>query len=227
MSTTTVVNADLFRIVHSAVSTEETRYYLNGVHICANDGGGALMVATDGHRMLVAHDPKGVCAEACIVHLPRFALAQCRTPKMFEIKRTIEIDHAGHGVATILESKPALKKDDAPSKEAIMAVHRVLIDGTFPEWRRVVPSQSVATGSMQPTTFNGSYMKAMGEVAAELSKLTGLHPWLRVHMADPDAPCVVRFGSSRDVFGVIMPVRDSIDGFLPEFMTAPLKEAAE
>ena len=224
---TTIVNADLFRIVYSAVSSEETRYYLNGVHICANDGGGALMVATDGHRMLVAHDPKGVCAQQCIVHLPRFALAQCRTPRMFEIKRTIEVYHDGQGVATIRETKPALKKDDVPLTEAILTIHRVLIDGTFPDWRRAVPLQSEAAGSMQPTAFNGSYMKAMGEVAAELSKLAGGHPWLRVHMSDPVAPCVVRLGASDDVFGIIMPVRDSIDGFLPKFMAPPFKEAAE
>ena len=53
------VNADLFKLVHAAISKEETRYYLNGVFIEPHPVGGAVLVATDGHRMLVAHDEKG------------------------------------------------------------------------------------------------------------------------------------------------------------------------
>ena len=37
-----------------AISTEETRYYLNGIHVHATKGGAAPMlrgVATDGHRL--------------------------------------------------------------------------------------------------------------------------------------------------------------------------------
>lgn len=49
-------NADLFRIAYSCVSTEETRYYLNGVHLEPHPCGGAFMVATDGHRLIVVHD---------------------------------------------------------------------------------------------------------------------------------------------------------------------------
>jgi DNA polymerase III sliding clamp (beta) subunit (PCNA family) len=77
---TAVVNADLFRIVYSCVSTEETRYYLNGVHVEPHPVKGAILVATDGHRMLIAHDKDGSCSGPIIVQMPRFALAQCRAP---------------------------------------------------------------------------------------------------------------------------------------------------
>ena len=49
--------ADLARLIDKtrfAISTEETRYYLNGIHVHATKGGAASMlrgVATDGHRL--------------------------------------------------------------------------------------------------------------------------------------------------------------------------------
>jgi DNA polymerase-3 subunit beta len=40
----------LGRVIH-AISNEETRYYLNGIHLAANDAGDLQATATDGHRM--------------------------------------------------------------------------------------------------------------------------------------------------------------------------------
>ena len=66
---------DLGRLIDKtrfAISTEETRYYLNGIffHTVDNDGAGETMlraVATDGHRLALADAdaPKG-CGRACL-----------------------------------------------------------------------------------------------------------------------------------------------------------------
>lgn len=61
------INADLFRAVSVAVSTEETRYYLNGVNVEQHPVKGVILTATDGHRLLCAHDENGETDGAYIV----------------------------------------------------------------------------------------------------------------------------------------------------------------
>src|SRR5688572_30990414 len=59
----TVEAADLARLIDKtrfAISTEETRYYLNGLYLhTVNEGGVTLLraVATDGHRLALAEMP--------------------------------------------------------------------------------------------------------------------------------------------------------------------------
>jgi hypothetical protein len=44
-----------------AVSTEKTRYYLNGIYIDPHKDGGAVMTATDGHKLVSIYDPNAIC----------------------------------------------------------------------------------------------------------------------------------------------------------------------
>ena len=61
------VNPWLFSAVRVAQQRgEETRHYLNCVHITPSKQGGVYLVATNGHVMLVAHDKHGVASEPCI-----------------------------------------------------------------------------------------------------------------------------------------------------------------
>lgn len=205
------VNADLFRIVYTTVSSEETRYYLNGVHIEPHQNG-ALMVATDGHRMIVAHDTAGECTESAIVKLPRFALAQCRTPKMFEKKRVVEVEN---GSATIIEMVPAEKKGEF-LRESLLTAHKAIIDGTFPDWMRLVPSE--ISGSGTSGAVNPKYIKAWGDVGVELSRLYGGVGSIALYSSDPNSPMLVRFEGAKNVFGIQMPMRTKLSPRLPDFM---------
>lgn len=217
------VNADLFRIVYTTVSTEETRYYLNGVYVQPHEKG-ALLISTDGHRMIVAHDPEGVCDEAAIVKLPRFALAQCRTPKMLGTKRAIEVTG---GSATVAEMTPNAKEKGAFIREAIVTVHKVVVDGTYPDWRRVVPGAWGTLGA--PGSINPKYIKAWGEVGVELARLFGGTGAAAIFATDPNSPMLVRFDGRDNVFGIQMPLRSDIRADLPAFVKDPVQtlQAAE
>ncbi|RCK40460.1 hypothetical protein [Thalassospira xiamenensis] len=50
------VSAKHFYAAWQFVSTEKTRYYLNGVYIEPHKDGGVLLIATDGHSMAVIRD---------------------------------------------------------------------------------------------------------------------------------------------------------------------------
>ena len=63
------LDADLFLRVRRAQGIEETRYYLHGVLIEPIEGGGAWIVAADGHAMLVARDDAATAPRRAVIRL--------------------------------------------------------------------------------------------------------------------------------------------------------------
>jgi len=111
-----------------AVSTEETRYYLNGIyfHVAENDAGKALRaVATDGHRLARVEMPLPAGAEGMpSVIVPRKAVGELR--KL--------IDETTDPVTISLsETRARFAFDNA-------VLTTKLIDGTFPDYERVIPT---------------------------------------------------------------------------------------
>ncbi len=110
-----------------AISTEETRYYLNGIylHAAERDGAGVLRaVATDGHRLASMEVPMPKGAEGLPgVIVPRKAVGEMR--KL--------VDETTSDVAIGLsEAKIRFSFDDT-------VLTSKLIDGTFPDYQRVIP----------------------------------------------------------------------------------------
>ena len=110
-----------------AISTEETRYYLNGIylHPAERDGVPVLRaVATDGHRLASVESPipEGAANMPGVI-VPRKTVAELR--KL--------IDESGDSISVSLsESKIRFGFDDA-------VMTSKLIDGTFPDYERVIP----------------------------------------------------------------------------------------
>ena len=131
------LDADLFMRVRRAIGTEETRYYLTGVHVEPAPGGGALMVATDGRVMLVARDPHGVAPAPAIVQLtmpessppdPSCCDDGCcalMADSYVGVRMTFDLPDEGPVVADMMRGA-------YPWKRAI--VERV--KGQFPNWRK-------------------------------------------------------------------------------------------
>ncbi|MHB2167483.1 DNA polymerase III subunit beta [Alsobacter sp. R-9] len=111
-----------------AISTEETRYYLNGIYLHTMDSNGRPVlraVATDGHRLArVETDAPPSAAGMPGVIVPRKAVAEI-------IKL---VDDAGEEVTVEL----------SPTKIRLtlgaVVLTSKLIDGTFPDYQRVIPS---------------------------------------------------------------------------------------
>jgi len=111
-----------------AISTEETRYYLNGIYLHKADRDGVEVlraVATDGHRLASVEAPLPTGAENLPgVIVPRKTVAELRNL----------IDESGDEVEISLsETKIRFAFDDA-------VLTSKLIDGTFPDYERVIPS---------------------------------------------------------------------------------------
>lgn len=107
--------AAFFAPVSFAISTEETRYYLNGIYLHVVDGVG-VAVATDGHRLARNRGPELPAFDGIIV--PRKAVALL--PK-------------GGVKVAVSESKIRIASQD-------FVMVSKLIDGTFPDYQRVIPN---------------------------------------------------------------------------------------
>jgi DNA polymerase-3 subunit beta len=123
--------AQLFSTVQFAISTEESRYYLNGIYLhinAADDGAHLTAVATDGHRLARERlpAPEGGGALPGII-VPR--------------KTVGEVLAALKGVK---DGKAAVTIEASPSKIRFilpgLTLTSRLIDGTFPDYSRVIPA---------------------------------------------------------------------------------------
>jgi DNA polymerase-3 subunit beta len=123
--------ADLKKLIDKtqfAISTEETRYYLNGIYLHAAGTGKASTlraVATDGHRLAQADLPLPAGADGMPgVIVPRKAVS--------EVQRLIEDSEADVAVE-LSPSKIRFSIGD-------VVLTSKLIDGTFPDYARVIPT---------------------------------------------------------------------------------------
>ena len=111
-----------------AISTEETRYYLNGIYLHAfADAEGTVLraVATDGHRLARIQVPAPAGSERMPgVIVPKKAVA--------EVQKLVD------------EAEEPVRVELSPAKVrftfADVVLTSKLIDGTFPDYQRVIPT---------------------------------------------------------------------------------------
>ena len=111
-----------------AISTEETRYYLNGIYLHSLESDGKLKlraVATDGHRLARAE----IDAPAGTEDMPGVILPRKTVSELFKL-----VDDPDVAVTTELS--------DTKVRFTIgnVVLTSKLIDGTFPDYQRVIPS---------------------------------------------------------------------------------------
>jgi DNA polymerase-3 subunit beta len=127
----TLSSADLKKLIEKtqfAISTEETRYYLNGIFMHTLDVEGHTMlrsVATDGHRLARVEipAPTGSAGMPGVI-IPRKAVS--------EVQKLLD-DGAGEVVIEMSTTKARFTFGD-------VVLTSKLIDGTFPDYARVIPA---------------------------------------------------------------------------------------
>jgi DNA polymerase-3 subunit beta len=137
-----------------AISTEETRYYLNGVYMHVSDGeGGKVLrcVATDGHRLarIDADLPDGA-ADMPGVIVPRKTVA--------EMRKLLDDDEMQVAVS-VSETKVRFATPE-------ITLTSKVIDGTFPDYTRVIPQGNTRKLEVDAAEF----AKAVDRVATVSSE---------------------------------------------------------
>ncbi|MBA3879836.1 MULTISPECIES: DNA polymerase III subunit beta [Sphingomonas] len=123
-----------------AISTEETRYYLNGIFLHVSDDPAPVLkaAATDGHRLarVTVARPDGADGMPSVI-VPRKCVAELR-------KLLDEID----GSVGVSLSNTKIRFDLG---QALLTSK--LIDGTFPDYTRVIPTGNDRILKIDPRAF--------------------------------------------------------------------------
>jgi hypothetical protein len=214
------VNANLFRAVAMFQSTEKTRYYLAGVQIEPHPCGGVFLVATDGHRMLVVHDKTGVIdagEHGLIVSLDAAALKACKMDQREKNPRRVigAAIGAPAWVATVDYDNGAPMLDTAENVHMIKDWH---VDGTFPDWRRVLPRFDADTPAPAFASYNLALLSSFADAGRILSD--SKNPPATAIRHNPEGPALLRFFGVEHAFGVIMPMRNDSPAVIPAFVNA-------
>jgi len=123
-----------------AISTEETRYYLNGIYLHVSDEAQPVLkaAATDGHRLarVTVARPDGAAGMPGVI-IPRKCVTELRK-LLDEVDGTVEVSLSESKIrfglgAAVLTSK--------------------LIDGTFPDYTRVIPTGNDKLLKIDPRGF--------------------------------------------------------------------------
>jgi DNA polymerase-3 subunit beta len=107
-----------------AVSTDETRYALNGVFVEEGAPGHVRMISTDGHRLAFEEQTLGGLGLPKGVILPRKGLG--------ELRKLLESGDDGSVAIAFKDNMVLVSKDNV---ELFMR----LIDGDFPDYKKVIP----------------------------------------------------------------------------------------
>ena len=123
-----------------AISTEETRYYLNGIFLHVTDDAQPVLkaAATDGHRLarVTVARPDGAEAMPDVI-VPRKCVAELRK-LLDEVDGSVGVSLSGSKIRFDLGQAILTSK---------------LIDGTFPDYSRVIPTANDKILKIDPKSF--------------------------------------------------------------------------
>ena len=136
--------AELIDRTRFAISTEETRYYLNGIflHVSDEDRPVLKAAATDGHRLAryTIERPEGAEGMPDVI-VPRKAVA--------ELRKLLEESLDGNVLVDLSASKVRFTLGG----EGGVVLTSKLIDGTFPDYSRVIPTGNDKLLRLDPKSF--------------------------------------------------------------------------
>ena len=136
--------AELIDRTRFAISTEETRYYLNGIffHVTDEDTPVLKAAATDGHRLarFTIAQPEGADGMPDVI-VPRKAVGELRKLLEEALDGNVQVDLSASKIRFTLGG------------EGGVVLTSKLIDGTFPDYTRVIPTGNDKLLKVDPKTF--------------------------------------------------------------------------
>lgn len=192
------VSAVAVKLVFPFAATQDIRFYLNGINIRPLEDGTVMVVATDGHRIIVVRDPHGYAEREMIVRVDKDGLK-----------------HAGNAKHTLdVMSNGSAMFSGEVAQPLFIQPGNSLIDGAFPRVERVISTigyREGIAGAVNPTYLAD---------ALAIGKAFGNS--IRFFTKDADSPLNFVLGGLGDLecFGGIMKLRDSFDA-LPGWFPMP------
>ena len=236
------VDAATVLAVAPCISSETTRYYLNGIFVEPNPlhDGGVIAVATDGHTMAVRRCAKGRCDRSTILKISKATLKALRAKNRWGIslvailgEQPVESDAGprtrptaalyvvGHPPESAIEYLSA-----NPQGDLVLHVEagNAAIDATFPDWQRVVPAEIADRPMARDLGFNSAMLVRFSRAGYESCHF-GAAQVIRTLCSADGGPAVVLNGDS-EFFGLAMPHRMTASEMPAWFTRAKAEETS-
>lgn len=165
---------EMIRKTGFAISTDDTRYVLNGVLLEPQADGAVRMVATDGHRLCLVERPlEGTLPVKSGVIIPRKGL--------HELRRLLDEAPDAEGELGFSQSLAFYRRPG-------LTLSMRLLDGQFPEYQRVIPKPAEKSLLIAKSKL-AEALKRMALLSVEKSnavRLTLSENVLRIASRNPD-----------------------------------------
>jgi DNA polymerase-3 subunit beta len=185
-----------------AISTDETRYVLNGI-FCSFKDGSLILVATDGRRLaMVEQEVEFPQSNEIDVIVP--------TKAINELQRLLEEE--GEVKVSISDSQVSFELNDS------ILVSK-LIEGNYPNFRQVIPGEAKERVTIEREVLHNA-VKRVSLLANEKSnsiKLTFEPDQLHIAANSPE------IGEAKESISINYKGPEMAIAFNPEFLMAPLR----
>lgn len=192
-------------------STDDVRYYLNGVRVEPCDGG-AMLIATNGHALAAIFSPGSRADTGRILAISA------------DFEKAIREARASPNGRVCIESETsyAIVRDDF--KERFIQPGVPFVDGKYPDWRRVVPTPDQLRPGLL-SLMDSALIRNVRRAADTNIQRVPVNFWHDVR--DPEKNAVVaRIATNPRLIMILMPMTAAEFGEWPEWMTPKGAEAA-
>lgn len=121
------VNAMAVKLVYPFIAQNDIRYYLNGINIRPLEDDTVMLVATDGHRYIVARDLNGFAEKEVVVSISKDALKHAANAK-----HTLDVMSNGSAMISDEVAQPLCVKSDYCNASGLEVM--VGFIGGEPQW---------------------------------------------------------------------------------------------
>lgn len=197
------VSVPMFKIVARFASCEPVRDHISGVRLQRHPKGGVIMVATDGHRMMVVHDERGRCARPITID------AKCGLKAARAADKNIRNEETRWRVRRG-DLAPQAREKRLPCKDT----------KTFPDWLHVV-RLAVRDAGASPCAVNPRYL---AEFASCFEKLA-IRPYPKIIVGRgkiSSDPFLITSPDVPHALGILMPMRNPDNTVTPPAFLRPL-----
>lgn len=218
--------AKLFRAM--PICQANSRYYLEGALIDPIPGGGAWIVATNGHCMLVQWDKHAAVPARAVLKVrapeaePDFDGEDYTTAEHHWCGRRIHIPDTvlKQPVAAPVFWEPDSDSSESNYTESYSCCTHVIAEAvdaaeSYPDWRQAI---SAIRKESDPPRIPSDRFTALE--THHLSLLAGWARGFEVFPAEPGQARLISFVDAPDTFGVIMPMARNKENHLAELLPA-------
>lgn len=161
------VNPRYFAAASLFMGVKDVRYYLCGVAIQPHPEGGALVMATNGHVMFMAHDKQGFCEHDIIVEPTKALISACKKrgrrgdKELFTRAERLWISEN----AAVVQNGLDEAEPEPFGSDALFSCKINQIDGKFPNLITAMTHYDLEKKHHGQISFNATYLAWVFEAA--------------------------------------------------------------